>query len=99
MSNFITVKASDIYNDVSIAKSYLEDRGIFCILKDELTNQVHPYAIGGVKLQVSEEDVHEAINLLIEGGFSRKEDFEIPDSTLRIVSVYEKIASFFSKKK
>lgn len=99
MSNFITVKASDIYNDVSIAKSYLEDRGIFCILKDELTNQVHPYAIGGVKLQVSEEDVQEAINLLIEGGFSRKEDFEIPDSTLRIVSVYEKIASFFSKKK
>ncbi len=99
MSNFITVKASDIYNDVSIAKSYLEDRGIFCILKDELTNQVHPYAIGGVKLQVSEGDVQEAINLLIEGGFSRKEDFEIPDSTLRIVSVYEKIASFFSKKK
>ena len=99
MSNFITVKASDIYNDVSIAKSYLEDRGIFCILKDELTNQVHPYAIGGVKLQVSEEDVQEAINLLIEGGFSRKEGFEIPDSTLRIVSVYEKIASFFSKKK
>ena len=99
MSNFITVKASDIYNDVSIAKSYLEDRGIFCILKDELTNQVHPYAIGGVKLQVSEQDVQEAINLLIEGGFSRKEDFEIPDSTLRIVSVYEKIASFFSKKK
>ncbi len=99
MNNFITVKASDIYNDVSIAKSYLEDRGIFCILKDELTNQVHPYAIGGVKLQVSEGDVQEAINLLIEGGFSRKEDFEIPDSTLRIVSVYEKIASFFSKKK
>lgn len=99
MNNFITVKASDIYNDISIAKSYLEDNGIFCILKDELTNQVHPYGIGGVKLQVREDVVEEAIKLLIEGGFSKKEDFEIPESTLWLVSIYEKIASFFSKKK
>ncbi|MBK5721344.1 DUF2007 domain-containing protein [Dysgonomonas sp. Marseille-P4677] len=99
MINLVTVKSSDIYNDISIAKTYLEDNGIFCILKDELTNQVHPYAIGGVKLQVKNEDVEEAIKLLIEGGFSKKEDFEIPESTLRIVRIYEKIVSFFSKNK
>ncbi len=97
--NLITVKSSDIYNEIAIAKTYLEDNGLSCFLKDELTNQIHPYAIGGVKLQVKEEDVEQAISLLIEGGFSKKEDYEIPESTMKIVNIYERIVSFFSKKK
>ncbi len=97
--NLITIKSSDIYNEIAIAKTYLEDNGLSCFLKDELTNQIHPYAIGGVKLQVKEEDVEQAISLLIEGGFSKKEDYEIPESTMKIVNIYERIVSFFSKKK
>lgn len=97
--NLITIKSSDIYNEIAIAKTYLEDNGLSCFLKDELTNQIHPYAIGGVKLQVKEEDVKQAISLLIEGGFSKKEDYEIPESTMKIVNIYERIVSFFSKKK
>lgn len=99
MNNLVTIKSSDIYNDIAIAKSYLESQGVFCILKDELTNQIHPYAIGGVKLQVRKEDAEEAAKHLIEGGFSKKEDFEISKSTLRMVRIYEKLASFFSRKR
>lgn len=99
MSELITIKTSNIPGELSVAKSYLEDNGIYCFLKDELINQVHPYAVGGVKLQVKEEDANSAAELLIEGGFAKKEDFEIPESTLRMVKIYEKISSFFKKKK
>lgn len=98
MGEMITVKTSNIPGELAVAKSYLEDNDIYCFLKDELINQVHPYAVGGIKLQVREEDAEEAIKLLLEGGFARKEDYEIPESTLFLVKWYEKIASWFGKK-
>ncbi|HMM03778.1 MULTISPECIES: DUF2007 domain-containing protein [unclassified Dysgonomonas] len=98
MGEMITIKTSNIPGELAVAKSYLEDNDIYCFLKDELINQVHPYAVGGIKLQVREEDAKQAINLLLEGGFARKEDFEIPQSTLFLVKWYEKIASWFGRK-
>ncbi|MDR1502632.1 MAG: DUF2007 domain-containing protein [Prevotella sp.] len=98
MSEMITIKTSSIPGELAVAKSYLEDNDIYCFLKDELINQVHPYAVGGIKLQVREEDAEQAINLLLEGGFARKEDYEIPGSTLFLVKWYEKITSWFGKK-
>ncbi|MFV0419433.1 MAG: putative signal transducing protein [Dysgonomonas sp.] len=98
MNDLVTVKYSDVPTELTIAKSYLEANGIHCFMKDELINQVHPFAVGGAKLQVPEEDAMRAAELLIEGGFSKKEDFEIPESTLRMVRIYEKISDFFKRK-
>ncbi|MDH6310824.1 hypothetical protein M2451_003560 [Dysgonomonas sp. PFB1-18] len=83
---------------MAVAKSYLEDNKIFCLLKDELINLIHPVGLGGIKLQVKETDAQHAAELLIEGGFAKKEDFEIPESTMRMVKIYEKISSFLNKK-
>ncbi len=99
MDNFVTIRTTNIPGELAVAKTYLESNNIFCILKDELINQVHPFAMGGIKLQVKEEDAIHAIELLIEGGFAKKEDYDIPESTLRMVRLYEKISSFFNKKK
>lgn len=99
MNELVTVKTSNIPGELAIAKTYLEGNDIYCYLKDELINQVHPYAVGGIKLQVREEDAPLAAQLLIEGGFAKKEDFEIPQSTMRLVKIYEKISSFLSKNK
>ncbi|WP_051697628.1 hypothetical protein [Prevotella sp. 10(H)] len=98
MNDLVTIKISEIPGELAIVKSYLDDKGIFSYLKDELMFQVHPYAIGGVKLQVKEEDREEAINFLIEGGFAKKEDYEIPQSTLKMADLYEKISRWFSGK-
>jgi len=98
MSNLVTIIASDVQGEIFIAKSYLEDNEIMCFLKDELTNQIHPAGIGGMKLQVHEEDAIRAAELLVEGGFAKKEDFEVPKSTMRMVRIYEKISNFFKKK-
>jgi len=98
MNDLVTIKASDIPSEIYVAKTYLEDNGIYCFLKDELTNQVHPAAIGGIKLQVHEDDAMHAVELLIEGGFAKKEDYDVPESTLKLVKIYEKISSFFKSK-
>ncbi|MFV0536722.1 MAG: putative signal transducing protein [Dysgonomonas sp.] len=97
----VTVKTSQDYNHLAIAKTYLEDSGIICSFKDEYASQVysHTYAVGGIKLQVQEEDVQRAMELLIEGGFATKEDYEIPESTMQIVNIVEKIKSLFRRKK
>ncbi|MDR2954796.1 MAG: DUF2007 domain-containing protein [Prevotella sp.] len=99
MAGLITIMASDVQSEIMTAKLYLESNDITCFLKDELTNQVHPAGIGGVKLQVYEDDAMRAAELLIEGGYAKKEDYEIPESTMRMVKVYEKISSFFKSKK
>lgn len=99
MSTFVTMMSSDILSELTVAKTYLEDKGISCLLKDELINQVYAAGKSGVKLQVHEDDAIRAAELLIEGGFAKKEDFDIPESTLRMVRIYEKISNFFKGKK
>lgn len=55
-----------------VARSLLEAEGILTFLKDEMTVQIHNFysnTIGGVKLQVPERDVDNALKLLAEGGY------------------------------
>lgn len=98
MSNLVTIKTANLLTELAVAKTYLEDNGIPCFMKDELAGQVYSIgssALGGIKLQVKEEDCEEAIKLLIEGGFATLEDYEPDKSMLFISRIYEKIASFF----
>lgn len=81
MQEFITVKIFNFHNDLHIAKSYLESEGIECFVKDEYINLVNPFytnATGGIKLQVMSDQAEEAVRLLIEGGFAKQEDYNVP---------------------
>lgn len=67
----ITVRSYDNSIAAHLARSFLEAAGIRSYLMDEQIMSVHPglnVAVGGVKLQVAEEDVEEAGRLLDEGG-------------------------------
>ena len=98
MNELVVIKSSDIQTDIAIMKTYLEDKGIPCFLKDDIVSSIYPVGLGGVKLQLFEKDALQAAELLIEGGFAKKEDFEIPESTMRMVRIYEKISNFFRGK-
>lgn len=97
MSELVTIMSSPIANDLYIAKTYLETNEIICFVQDELMNRAYPGATGGAKLCVAEGDAVRAAELLVEGGFAKEEDFKIPESTMRMVRIYEKITNFFKK--
>ena len=75
----VTIKVFTFLPELYMAKSFLESEEIMCFVKDEIISQVLPLVptiFGGVKLQVREEDAEKAIQLLIEGGFAKAEDFQ-----------------------
>lgn len=67
MENLITLTTFEYPFEAQVIKSKLESEGIYVFLKDELTIQIDNFlsnAIGGVKLQVFEKDVAQALELL-----------------------------------
>jgi len=80
MNNWITIKTFWLSHEPTMVKSYLESEGIDCFLKDELTINSDPLisnAIGGVKLQVQEEDYARAYELLqLKGYINESDKFE-----------------------
>jgi Zn finger protein HypA/HybF involved in hydrogenase expression len=78
---FITVLTFTFASEVAIIRGRLESEGITCFVQDELTVQVNPLysnAIGGVKLQVKESDLNQAIEILKETGYIKGEDLQSP---------------------
>lgn len=71
MSTLITIATYANISELAVAKGRLEADGIECFVQDELTVQVYNFydqAVGGVKLQVKQEDVETARRILIESG-------------------------------
>lgn len=67
MNQLVTIRTFSYAHEAAIVKARLEHYGILCFLKDEHTIQINPLysnALGGVKLQVVEDDVAEARELL-----------------------------------
>jgi hypothetical protein len=92
MSELITVRTFSNSIDFEMAKSYLESCGIECFGQDEIFNQLYwPNVNGGIKLQVLSEQEDEAIKLLLEAGYLKKEDFE-PSNEMKWM---EKVLKFF----
>lgn len=94
MSRLVTVKTFTYSHELSIIRSKLESEGIYCFAQDELTAQVHPFtsnAIGGVKLQVKEEDVPQAIQILKENGYISDEDLEPSKLQIRLYRIISRI--------
>lgn len=78
MSELVTIKTSSMVSNLAVAMSYLESENIYCFIKNEYSAMLQPFFSNnsGAQLQVREEDVPRAIQLLIEGGFARAEDYE-----------------------
>lgn len=89
---FITIHVFQFPTEAQIAKSFLESENIEVFLKDELTVQSHNFisnAVGGVKLQVKEDDIITAKRLLAEKGYLRD---KIPQKDSPIINTISKFS-------
>lgn len=69
MEQFVTVYTFNYPHEAYVIKGRLESEGIQVFLKDENTVQAYNFlsnALGGVKLQVRESDVKEALEIINE---------------------------------
>ena len=55
--------------EVNLAKNYLESEGIKTILQNELAAQIYASVMDKPKLLVRENDLEQAIKILIKGGY------------------------------
>jgi hypothetical protein len=77
MNELITIRTFSSSVDCEMVKAYLMSFGIECYVKDEFVNRAYLANVnGGVKLLVKQEQLNEAIDILIEGGYLTKEDLE-----------------------
>ena len=84
---FITVLTFTFAHEVAIVRGRLESEGVTCFVQDELTAQIHPFysnAIGGVKLQVRESDLNQALDILKETGYIQEQDSQAPNEPPRV---------------
>lgn len=94
MGRLVTVATFSHPAETAVIKSVLEGNGIECFMKDGITVQVDPLlspAVGGVKLQVREEDVNDALLLLREGGYVPHEE----PVTAGILDKFDAVTSAF----
>ncbi len=95
MDKLVTIRTFSSSVDFEMVKAYLESMGIECFGRDEVINRAYLANVnGGVKLEVREEQLEEAVQLLIDGGYLKKEDFE-PSPEIKWV---EKIMNVFKSK-
>ena len=67
MSSFVTIATYNYSAEAHLHLAILQSCEIMCILKDDNTITIDPllnFALGGIKLQVAEEDVEEALGIL-----------------------------------
>lgn len=74
MDDLVTIKTSNFEAHLAVAKSFLMDNGIECVINSGYISISQPDS-GSAVLQVRPEDYNRAKQLLIEGGFSKSEDF------------------------
>lgn len=95
MDKLVTVRTFSQSIDFEMAKSYLESCGIDCFGKNEIINRAYIDLVdGGIQLQVSEEQVEDAVKLLFEKGYLKAEDFE-PSPEMKWM---EKLLNLFKRK-
>ncbi len=69
--DFVTIATFNHPYEVAIIRIKLDSAGIDTFLKDELTTHIYPFssnAVGGVKLQVRNEDLEAALEILENSG-------------------------------
>ncbi len=92
MQPFVTIYTFSYPHQAAIIQGRLESEGIETFLKDELTVQTYHFysnAIGGIKLQVRENDVPDALEILKDAGYVvEEEEAQLP-------KFWQKIDKFF----
>lgn len=77
MDNLITIRTFNSSIDFEMVRSFLESYDIECFVKDEYINRAYLANVnGGVKLQVREQDVERAVEILTTAGYLKPEDLE-----------------------
>lgn len=79
MINWITVATFTYPHEAQMLKARLESEGLNVIVKDELTTQVYHFlspAVGGVKLQVPQEELESALRVLKDAGYPEDQSTE-----------------------
>jgi hypothetical protein len=95
MNELVTLRSFSQSIDFEMVKSYLESFGIECFGQNEIINLAYINLVdGGIKLQVRSEQADEAIKLLFDAGYLKKEDFE-PTMEMKWI---EKVIGFFKHK-
>lgn len=74
--DFVTIKTFTFPGDVPVVQSYLEMMGIETFMKNLTTSRL-AYTLGDIDMQVKASDYEAAKKALIEGGFSKPEDFKV----------------------
>lgn len=90
MGNLVTIYTFSYPHEAAIIQGRIEADGIPTFLKDELTVQTYHFysnAIGGIKLQVREEDAEQAIAILAEAGYK----MEVPEADVRLLNWLDKM--------
>ena len=99
MDNWVTIKTFTLPTELAVLRSRLESEGIECFVQNELTAQINPFysnAIGGVRLQVKEKDLQNAIAILKDGGYAP--DVEVQPSGILYKLEEGTLKNLFQKK-
>lgn len=75
--NWVVIYTSVYPQDIYAPKNLLESEGITALVRDELTAQVNNFystAIGGVKLLVHRDELEHSLEVLMRGGYIRREN-------------------------
>lgn len=93
---WVTIKTYNFGHEAAIAQHLLENEGIETHLMDELSIQMNPLssqALGGVKLQVWEEDAERAIKLLQECNMQQVAETTVSGATNLAEDTEEQISN------
>lgn len=73
MDKLVTLAVFTENSEAGLVKSFLESRGIDCVLTDSLSNQLFGGYIdmGGTQLSVMDQDLPRAQKAMEEGGFEK----------------------------
>ena len=77
---FVTVKTFAFPSEVTIVETYMEMKGIETFMKNLVSNRL-AYTLGDIEKKKKTSDLELAKRALIEGGFSKPEDFESQNSS------------------
>ncbi|MDX1461508.1 MAG: DUF2007 domain-containing protein [Marinirhabdus sp.] len=84
MGEYVKLATFTLPHELSVVQSLLESYEIECLVKDELTVQVHNFysnAIGGISLHVKGKDIAQAESILKSHDFG--EHLSLPTSSMK----------------
>lgn len=95
MNDFVTIRTFNHAHEAALAQAILIEHDLNAILKDEIVSTVNPgysTAGGGVKLQVKQNELNAAVQVLLDTGYLTAKDLQ-QDKGMQVL---HKIIHFFS---